>query len=139
MPACLRKDEIPSGRWYGPEKSRSTVRDDEAGAPGRCGGQSWWLIVAGIVSGGSHRRVGDGWRGLPWKRSFVEINLSGEHDSGNARNVDVVSAGCRKAATKVYSNPSTGLDADFREGFAWFDGEGPATEREDGYDAWLHS
>eukprot|EP00965_Chrysotila_dentata_P139427 4610300-Pleurochrysis_carterae.AAC.4 len=30
-PACLRKEEMPSGRWYGPEKSRSTVRDASAG------------------------------------------------------------------------------------------------------------
>eukprot|EP00965_Chrysotila_dentata_P260897 6214072-Pleurochrysis_carterae.AAC.1 len=77
----------------------------------RHGGQSRWLVAAGVEVGRCDTRIG-GWRSrFPWKGVLVEINFGRERDSGHTGHVDVVSARCSEAAPQIDAYPRAWLDA----------------------------
>eukprot|EP00965_Chrysotila_dentata_P172232 5683655-Pleurochrysis_carterae.AAC.4 len=129
---------MPSGRWYGPEKSRSTVRDASAGF-----GESGTQVGIASCSREMESRVGaggspGGWS-TPGSWAAVAIGVLVMDGVGFHGNEFSSNAGRRKAASEVYSDPSAWFDACLRVGLAWLNGEGSTSEGKYGHDARFHS
>eukprot|EP00965_Chrysotila_dentata_P213956 6187945-Pleurochrysis_carterae.AAC.2 len=125
-PPWRRKAEIPSGRWKGPENSKSTVRDTCAGS------------AASGANDGIARRSGngsDGGRrvGPPRVGVLIEVDVRGEHYTWDGRNVDVVCTRSGQAAAQIDAYPCARLHTGLRVGRPRLHSESSAPERHNGH------
>eukprot|EP00965_Chrysotila_dentata_P259053 6213432-Pleurochrysis_carterae.AAC.3 len=133
---------MPSGRFNGPEKRRSTVRDDCAGCCASGTSRAWHLVDAGEWLIGWHcgrkprwlimtsvGRQGSDWRSVRWRFR------SPRHYSRHAGYVDAVRPGRSQTAAEINANPGARLHTRFIAGDTGFHGESAAAKRQDGHDA----